>query len=566
MRTLDWVVLVAFLIFTVIFGIRRGRGTRDIRAYMLANKSMPWYAVALSIMATQASAITFVSTTGLAYTDGMRFVQFYFGLPVAMVLLSIFAVPVFHRLNVYTAYEYLERRFDLKTRVFTAIIFLVSRALATSLSLYAPALILSIVLGWDIRVTIWVMGLLVITYTVVGGVIGVNWNDFQQFLVIMGAMVVALIVTISLLPSDVSFRDAVSVAGVMGRLNAVDFSFDWQNRYNFWSGMIGGLFLMLAYFGTDQSQVQRYLTAKSVAESRIGLLFNGLAKVPMQFFILFVGAMVFVFYQFNPGPVFFNPQEEQRIAASPLAGEYQRVQVEYRQAQAEKEARIRGWLVASKSADSAAENQARTELRAAEHKAGQLRNQALGLMRQNDPTADTNDTNYVFLTFVIHYLPAGVVGLIIVVIFAATMSAISSALNSLATSTIVDVYKRLMTEQASDHHYLLVSRVATAFWGVFAIVVSEGAARLGALIEAVNILGSLFYGTVLGIFILAFLVKRVAGTAAFVGGLIGECLVLWLWQYTTISFLWYNVFGALTVVAAALVVTMVMRKPAARAA
>ncbi len=559
MRPLDWVVLVAFLIFTVAFGIRRGRGSRDLRAYMLANKSMPWYAVALSIMATQASAITFVSTTGLAYTDGMRFVQFYFGLPIAMVLLSIFAVPVFHRLNVFTAYEYLEGRFDLKTRVLTAVIFLVSRALATSLSLYAPALILSVVLGWHIRLTIWVIGLLVITYTVAGGVIGVNWNDFQQFLVIMGSMAVALLVTISLLPHDVSFRDAVSVAGVMGRLNAVDFSFDWQNRYNFWSGLIGGLFLALAYFGTDQSQVQRYLTAKSVTESRIGLLFNGLAKVPMQFFILFVGAMVFVFYQFNPGPLFFNPHEEQRIAASPLAGQYQQVQADYRQAQKEKEARIRAWLAASKGSDSVAENRARTELRAVEQRAGQLRSQALGLMQKNDPAADTNDTNYVFLTFVIRYLPAGVVGLIIVVVFAATMSAISSALNSLATSSIVDVYKRLITEQASEKHYLIVSRAATAFWGIFAIVVSEGAARLGALIEAVNILGSLFYGTVLGIFILALLVKRVGGTAAFIGGLIGECLVLWLWQYTTISYLWYNVFGALAVVAAAVVLTALMK-------
>ncbi|RPI29781.1 MAG: sodium:solute symporter [Acidobacteria bacterium] len=559
MRPLDWVVLVAFLLFSVVFGIRRGRGTRDIRAYMLANKSMPWYAVALSIMATQASAITFVSTTGLAYADGMRFVQFYFGLPIAMVLLSIFAVPIFHRLNVYTAYEYLEQRFDLKTRVLTSVIFLVSRGLATSLSLYAPALILSVVLGWDVRLTIWLIGLLVILYTTLGGVVGVNWNDFQQFIVIMGSMFVALVMIIHLLPNDVSFGEALSVAGVMGRLNAVDFSFDWQNRYNFWSGLIGGLFLALAYFGTDQSQVQRYLTARSVAQSRIGLLFNGLAKVPMQFFILFVGAMVFVFYQFNPGPIFFNPIEEQRITTSSLAQEYERVQVEYREAQAAKGERIRNWLAVSRLDNPAAESRARTELQAADQKARQLRSEALGLMKQNDPAADTNDTNYVFLTFVIRYLPAGLVGLIIVVIFAATMSAISSALNSLATSSIVDVYKRLLREEASDKHYLLVSRLTTVGWGIFAILVSEQAARLGPLIEAVNILGSLFYGTVLGVFIVAFLLKRVRGTPTFVGALVGQAFVIWLFQYTTVAYLWLNVFGALAVVGAAVLLAFLTR-------
>jgi len=549
MRTLDWVVLVIFLLFSVIFGIRRGRGTRDIRAYMLANKSMPWYAVALSIMATQASAITFVSTTGLAYADGMRFVQFYFGLPVAMVLLSIFAVPIFHRLNVYTAYEYLERRFDLKTRVLTSSIFLISRGLATSLSLYAPALILSVVLGWDIRITIWLIGTLIILYTTLGGVVGVNWNDFQQFLVIMGAMFVALITTIHLLPEDVSFREAVSVAGVMGRLNAVDFSFDWQNRYNFWSGLIGGLFLALAYFGTDQSQVQRYLTARSVAQSRLGLLFNGLAKVPMQFFILFVGAMVFVFYQFNPSPVFFNPQEEQKVMASPLGPEYERIQARFRQAQEERSERIRTWLAATESGDAAQERRARAELEAADRVVGELRSQALGVMKQNDPTADLNDTNYVFMTFVIRYLPAGLVGLIVVVIFAATMSAISSALNSLATSTIVDVYKRLLFEKASDRHYLIISRLATVAWGVFVILVSERAARLGPLIEAVNILGSLFYGTVLGVFIVAFLLTRVRGTEVFIGAVVGQIFVLWL-------------FGALAVVAVAVVMSLAVKTTA----
>lgn len=559
MRPLDWAVLTAFVVFTLVFGVTRGKGARDTRAYMLANKSMPWYAVALSIMATQASAITFVSTTGQAYADGMRFLQFYFGLPVAMVILCIFAVPVFHRLNVYTAYEYLETRFDLKTRVLTGLIFLVQRGLAASLSLYAPAIILAVVLGWDVRATIWIMGVVVVVYTVAGGVIGVNWNDFQQFLVIMGGMAAALATTIYLLPDDISFVDAVSVAGVMGRLNVVDFSFDWHSRYNFWSGLIGGLFLALSYFGTDQSQVQRYLTARSIQQSRLGLLFNGMAKVPMQFFILFVGAMVFVFYQFNPTPLFFNPQEEARIGSSPLSGEYSRVQVEFQQAHADKAQLIRTWLASSEKGTPEERDQARADLLDAQHRTQQIRTQGLDLMRQNNPKADTNDTNYVFLSFVIKYLPAGLVGLIIVVVFAATMSTTASELNSLATCTVVDVYKRLVRPEAGDRHYLAVSRLATAAWGLFAILVSGGASRLGSLIEAVNILGSLFYGTVLGVFILALLVKPVRGTAAFVGALCGEAVVLYLFAFTGISFLWYNVLGAVAVVATALFFTLISR-------
>jgi solute:Na+ symporter, SSS family len=558
MRTLDWIVLVVFVLFSLIWGMVKGRGSRTTRRYMLADKTMPWYAVALSIMATQASAITFLSTTGQAYADGMRFLQFYFGLPIAMVLLAIVAVPVFHRLDVYTAYQYLETRFDLKTRVLTSFIFLIQRGLAASLSLFAPALILSVVLGWDMQLTIWIIGVVVVIYTVYGGVLGVNWNDFQQFIVIMGGMVAALITTVLLLPADVSFSDAISVAGAMGRLNAVDFSFDWQNRYNFWSGLIGGLFLALAYFGTDQSQVQRYLTARSVTQSRMGLLFNGMAKVPMQFFILFVGAMVFVFYQFSTPPLFFNPGEEAKVKASPLAADYLQLEMQYQQMTEQKQASIREYLQAARNGSDFEAREAQQRLIEDHRQEEEVRRQAVDLIRINDPGANTNDINYVFLTFVTTFLPAGLVGLIIVIVFGATMTTTSSELNALATCTVIDVYQRLLKRKAEDKHYVRVSRFATALWGLFAIVVSERAARLGTLIEAVNILGSLFYGTVLGVFLLAFFFKRVRGTAAFAGAIVGQGVVLYLFAFTSVSFLWYNVFGSAAVVLAGLVLTALL--------
>lgn len=545
MRTLDWIVLISFLAFTVLFGIFKGRGSKNIRGYMLANKSMPWYAVALSIMATQASAITFVSIPGQAYADGMRFLQYYFGLPIAMVTLCIIAVPLYHRLNVFTAYEFLEKRFDLKTRALTGFIFLMQRGLSASLSLYAPAIILSVVLGWDIRITVWIIGSIVIVYTVIGGVISVNWNDFQQFLIVMGSMILAFFMIVRLLPHDVSFGDAVSVAGAMGRLNVVDFSFNWENKYNFWSGIIGGLFLSLAYFGTDQSQVQRYLTAKSVSESRLGLLFNGMAKIPMQFFILFVGAMVFVFYQFVTPPLFFNKQEAMKTRSGAVAGEFQRVEERYQKASNKKQEEIRKWLSAK---DSGA---AKAGMLEAYRNAEAVREEGIGLIHKNDPEANTNDTNFIFLTFVTQYLPAGIVGLIIVVVFGATMSSTSSELNSLATSTIVDIYQRLIKTEGSDRHYLFASRIATAIWGLFAIVLSERASRLGSLVEAVNILGSLFYGTVLGVFMVAFFSKKVPGTAAFIAAIVGEAIVLGMFFFTKISFLWYNLFGCLAVVVVA---------------
>jgi Na+/proline symporter len=502
-------------------------------------------------MATQASAITFVSTTGQGYADGMRFVQFYFGLPIAMVVLSIVAVPIFHRLNVFTAYEYLEQRFDLKTRVFTALLFLVQRSLSTGLSLYASGIILSVVMGWDMTWTMRIIGLAIIVYTTIGGVKGVNWNDFQQFLIIAAGMTAACVVTVRMLPQEVSFLDAVSIAGTMGKLNTVDYSFDWENRYNFWSGLIGGAFLALSYFGTDQSQVQRYLTGKSVAQSRLGLLFNGLAKVPMQFGILFVGVMVFVFYQFVPPPLFFNPEEVRKLEASGYAEQYQGIESRYREAAERQEQNARSWVA---SRGTPGEEAARKRLQESGPKLDALRKDATELMRRNDPESNTSDTNYVFLSFVLQHLPHGLVGLVIVVVFAATMSSSASAMNSLATTTVIDVYKRLVKKDAGDRHYLLVTRISTVFWGAFAVLLSERASRLGSLIEAVNILGSLFYGAVLGIFLLAFFAKHVRGTAAFAAAIAGEVLVLYLFLFTKISFLWYNVFGCLAVIAVALLI------------
>jgi Na+/proline symporter len=380
----------------------------------------------------------------------------------------------------------------------------------------------------------------------------VNWNDFQQFLIVMGSMFLAFFMIIRLLPHDVSFGDAVSVAGAMGRLNVVDFSFDWSNKYNFWSGIIGGLFLSLAYFGTDQSQVQRYLTAKSISQSRLGLLFNGMAKIPMQFFILFVGAMVFVFYQFVTPPLFFNKQEVVKTQTGALAGEFQRVEDKYAKASYQKHDEIRQWLSAKDS------GRAKDRMVQAYRNAEAIRAEGIQLIHKNDPGANTNDTNFIFLTFVTQYLPAGLVGLIIVVVFGATMSSTSSELNSLATSTIVDIYQRLIKREGSDRHYLIASRIATALWGLFAIVLSERASRLGSLVEAVNILGSLFYGTVLGVFMLAFFFKKVSGTAAFAAAIVGEAIVLGMFFFTTISFLWYNLFGCLAVVAVANLLSLFM--------
>ena len=550
MRTLDWVVLVATLLSIILYGMWKGRGTRDVQGYLLADRRMKWYVVALSIMATQASAITFTSTPGLAYVDGMRFVQFYFGLPLAMVILSITAVPIFHKLGVYTAYEYLEQRFDLKTRTLTSIIFLIQRGLAVGITIYAPSIVLSVMLGWDMRITTAVIGGAIIAYTASGGVKSVSWTHFQQMLIIMSGMVIALFVIVFSLPEEVSFLDALHIAGGMGRLNAVDFTFDLNDRYNFWSGLIGGLFVALAYFGTDQSQVQRYLTGQSVAQSRIGLLFNGMAKVPMQFIILFIGVMVFVFFQFERPPIFFNPTGLEQIRGSQYADRFAEVERNYEIALREQEEWLQEYLSARESGDKERIEGALRDLQESKQYAESFRAEALGLIGQNGQ--DPNDTNYIFLSFVINYLPMGLVGLIFACIFAASMSSTSGELSALATCSVVDIYKRHFRREGDDGHYLFVSRTSMVLWGIYAIAFAQYATQLGSLIEAVNILGSLFYGTLLGIFLLAFYVKRVGGSAVFWSAFVGEAVVLSCFAFTDIAWLWYNVIGCGVVVGMAL--------------
>ena len=559
MRTLDWIVLAATLLSIVLYGLYKGRGSRSLSGYLLADRKMRWYTVALSIMATQASAVTFTSTPGQAYVDGMRFVQFYFGLPIAMVILSITAVPVFHKLGVYTAYEYLEHRFDLKTRTLTAIIFLVQRGLAVGITIYAPSLVLSVMLGWDIRLTSTLIGGIIIIYTTSGGVKAVNWTDFQQMLIILFGMTMAFVMTIALLPKGVGFVDALQVAGGMGKLNAIDFSFDMENRYNFWSGLIGGMFVALAYFGTDQSQVQRYLTGASVTQSRLGLLFNGLAKVPMQFFILLIGAMVFVFFQFERPPLFFNPVEVEKVRHSAYGEQYQAIEQHYAMVADQKSAAAKEYIEAKKQGNPETVDHARVKLLSVSTQAEGLRTEGIKILQANDPAVDPNDTNYIFLSFVMKYLPIGLVGLLFACIFAASMSSTSGELSALATCSIVDVYKRHIRQDGDEQHYVKVSRLSMALWGVYAIAFAQYAGRLGSLIEAVNILGSLFYGTMLAIFLIAFYLKRIGGTATFWAAFAGEAVVLSCYFFTTIPWLWYNVIGCGVVVGLAVILQLFSR-------
>jgi len=545
--------MFSWLVAIVGYGLYRGRGSNTVDRYLLAGRSMPWYAMGLSIMATQASAVTFISTTGQSYTDGMRFVQFYFGLPLAMVILSATAVPIFHRANVYTAYEYLEQRFDAKVRALVSAIFLIPRGLAAGLSLYAPSVVLSVILGWPDRWTTILMGLLIVIYTSIGGNKAVIWADVQQMMLISCALVLALFMAIHLMPANVGWAKAVSLAGAAGRLNAVTTHFDWDDRYNLWSGLIGGMFLALAYFGCDQSQVQRYLTGKSIAQSRLGLLFNALAKIPMQFFILFIGAMVFVFFTFEKPPLLFQPVELARLAKDPR---FPAVEQRYDQAFAQRKQAAEDYLQAS---GPQAQQTTRVRYQNAQRELDKAHAAGEQLVSK-----DFHDTNYIFLSFVTNYLPVGVVGLIVAVIFTAAMSSTSGEINSLAAVTVIDLYQRHVRKHASDGHYLMVSRIATVFWGVYAVIFAQYGSSFGALIEAVNIIGSLFYGGLLGVFVLAFFFKSVGSNGAFLGVLAGEAAIFAAYLFTKISYLWYNVVGCVVVIVVAVLVSRFLDHPRQR--
>ena len=548
MRLADWLVLCGSLAFVVLYGLWRGRGSNSVNKYLLAGRTMPWHVMALSIMATQASAVTFISTTGQSYVDGMRFVQFYFGLPLAMVVLAATAVPIFHRANVYTAYEYLEQRFDARTRALVSVIFLIQRGLALGITLYAPAVVLTVILGWPVQWTTLIMGAVAVLYTTLGGAKTVAWSDFQQMLVMTAGLVAALAAAVMLLPRGVSFLDAVSLAGVAGRLNAVTLNLDWNDRYNLWSGLIGGMFLALAYFGCDQSQVQRYLTGKSIAQSRLSLLFNGMAKVPMQFFILFIGAMVFVFYIYEKPPLLFQRAELARIQQPSLQDEYGPLEQRYNAAFDSRRAAADRLLEARRSDNPVLREEGVREFRNAQRDLDAARSQGVALVEKAGGARKLVDTNYIFLTFVTRHLPAGLVGLVLAVIFGATMASISAEINSLATVSMIDLYKRHFRKSAPDRHYLNFSRAATVFWGCYAVITSRYVGNLGSLVEAVNVLGSFFYGGMLGVFVLAFYFPRVRARGAFYGVLAGEAVIFALYFFTRIAFLWYNVIGCLVVV------------------
>ncbi|MFC7525289.1 sodium:solute symporter [Parapedobacter sp. GCM10030251] len=548
MSTTDWVVLFCTLLLIVVYGVYKSKGIRDIDGYLLGNKSLSWYHVGLSVMATQASAITFLSAPGLAYTSGMSFVQFYFGLPLAMIVLSISFVPIFHRLRVFTAYEFLEKRFDVRTRAFTALLFLIQRGLSTGITIYAPAIILSSILQIDVVYTTLFMGTLVVLYTVYGGTKAVSYTQLLQMAIIFGGLLTAGILVVYMLPDDIGLVKALHIAGKSGKANAIDLSFDWNNQYTLWSGLIGGFFLQLSYFGTDQSQVGRYLTGSSVSDSRIGLLMNGLLKVPMQFAILLIGILVFAFYQYNSPPIFFNKYELHKIEDSKYADQVKQLEIEHQAIFEEKRQQIHRLTQALDTDNDAAIADIRNQLHHADERAKQVRQDLVNLMQQNDALADTNDNNYIFLSFVTENFPKGLIGLLVAIVFMASMGATSSAINSLASTTVIDIYKRFVSKTGSERGYLSASRAFTLMWGIFCIIIALYASKLGNLLEAVNILGSLFYGTILGIFVVAFYVKRAGGKAVLWAAILTEIMVVALWWFDSMAFLWLNLVGCAGVV------------------
>ena len=568
MSSIDWIILIGTLLFIVIYGVWKTRGAKDLKGYLKGDNDAKWWGIGISIMATQASAITFLSTPGQAYTDGMRFIQFYFGLPIAMIILSVTFVPIYYKLKVYTAYEFLEGRFDLKTRTLAALLFLVQRGLAAGITIYAPAIILSTLLGWNLTLTNVFIGVLVIIYTMSGGTKAVTQTQKQQMAVMMGGMVLAGIMVINMLPEQIGFIDALHVAGKMDKLNVVNFDFDLSDRYNFWSGITAALFLFMSYFGTDQSQVQRYLTGKSLAESRLGLIMNGLLKVPMQFVILFIGVMVFVFYQFNQPPVFFNKVAKERVENSAYAPQLEKLETEYTSLFEQKQTQLYTLVDGVKTEDPTKISAAKAEVLALQTRSDAVRVEVKELVKTVNPEAETNDKDYIFMTFVMDNLPIGMIGLLFAVMFSAAMSSTASELNALASTTTIDLYKRSISVNNTENHYLKSSRWFTLAWGVLAITFATYASLFENLIQAVNLLGSLFYGTILGIFIVAFYFKYVKGNAVFIAALLAESIVIYIHYLNAngkagileMGYLWYNVVGCLLVVIFGFVLQAVLPK------
>ncbi len=557
MSTIDWVILFGTLISIVAYGTWKTRGSKNIQSYLLGDNTLPWWTIGLSIMATQASAITFLSTPGQAFEDGMRFIQFYFGLPLAMIILSITVVPIFYRLKVYTAYEYLEGRFDLKTRSLAAMLFLIQRGLAAAITIYAPSIILSAILGLPLGITNIIIGVLVIIYTVSGGTKAVSITQKYQMGIMMGGMILAGVWAVYMLPENVGFKESFVLAGEMGKLNLVNLEFNLSDRYNIWSGLIGGMFLALSYFGTDQSQVARYLGGKSVTESRLGLLFNGLLKIPMQFVILFIGVLVFVFYQFYQPPLYYNETLKTRAAQTEYKDDLQALELSNEILHQEKLIEVNALLQASRDGDEALVATQREKVKAMQKESVGLRVEARNKIAEALPGAKTLDTDYVFIHFVMKHLPHGIIGLLMAVIFSAAMSSTASELNALSSTTTVDIYKRSIKKSASDTHYLKSSKAFTLMWGLIAILFASLADLAENLIQFVNIIGSLFYGTILGIFLSAFYIKYIKANAVFYAAILAEAVILYCYFYTDIAYLLFTFIGCFLVIAFAMILQFV---------
>ncbi|TXI71820.1 MAG: sodium:solute symporter [Flavobacterium sp.] len=543
MENLDWIVLSVTLSFIVIYGILKTKGSANVKDYLLDNNETPWFTVGVSVMATQASAITFLSTPGQAYHDGMGFVQFYFGLPLAMIIIAYTFIPIYHRLKVYTAYEYLEQRFNIETRTLAAILFLIQRGLGTGITIYAPSIILSALLGWNLNMLNIIIGILVIVYTVTGGTKAVNVTQKHQMFVIMSGMFIIFFYILANLPHEVDFSNVLHIAGANGKMDILDFSYNPETRYTFWSGITGGFFLMLSYFGTDQSQVGRYLSGKSVKESQMGLIMNGILKVPMQFFILLTGVLVFVFFQFNDAPLHFNPTNVEKVKASEYKADYENLEQKLTQINTDK--KIVNQIYIEQLKHNEFDNPIlKKQMVALSLKEKDLREDAKEVIKKVDEKTETNDKDYVFLYFILNYLPKGLLGLLLAVIFSAAMSSSASGLNSLGATSAIDIYKRNVSNK-SDKHYVVATQYFTVFWGIIAIGFACISSLFENLIQLVNIIGSIFYGTVLGIFLIGFYIKYIKGKAVFIGACVSQLTIFYIFYLDVVSYLWLNFIGAL---------------------